>query len=245
MPHGCEVVAITGQLLGIRGRVVGPHTPSDSRSLKSETAEKQNEKRTVDVEFSVAPPENPFGHALANSIQEKYFPSRDVCRALKISPSLLGKLVGMVLVEPGRLDFGLNLKRNGQYQLLGYVRKVADSGNNSYSNNNNNNSNSNNGNNGSSNGSSSRPPVGAWGTGDSVQVVGSIDTEKQAENESNLWEYSDKAMKLLFDYQTKFPLLFERLETLPYQKKYNTSELFLTVAMTKGKTPAVQGERER
>ena len=66
--------------------------------------------------------EPPFGHLIAESIGEDYFSSRDCCRSLMISPSVLGKIVGMILVEPGRMDFGLNLKRNGQYQLLGYVR---------------------------------------------------------------------------------------------------------------------------
>ena len=31
-------------------------------------------------------------------------------KSLRISPSLLGKIVGMILVEPGRHDFGLNFK---------------------------------------------------------------------------------------------------------------------------------------
>ena len=88
-----------------------------------------------------------------------YTLSRDVCRALGITPSVLGKIVGVVPVEPGRLDLGLNLKRNGQYQLSGYIRAVF-STNNNYNNNNN---------------EKGVPPSGrgvvsVWGQGDSVRV---------------------------------------------------------------------------
>lgn len=33
-------------------------------------------------------------------------------------------VVGSIYVDPGRHDIGLNLKRNNQYQLSEYVRKV-------------------------------------------------------------------------------------------------------------------------
>ena len=175
---------------------------------------------------------------LLQSIKEEYFPSRDVCKSLRISPSLLGKIVGMVLVEPGRHDFGLNFKKNGQYCLLGYVRKVADT----YDNKRNYNNNQNNNNNGSSSGSSSsngshdveekRTKIdNPWGAGDSVQVVGSVNTERLAQAESAQWEYSAKALALLLEYKSKFPLMFERFDNLPHQMKYQASDIFCPPGM--------------
>lgn len=231
MPYGCEVVAIKGQLLGVRGRVVGPHSQDSSTELNATRKSlredgKERQQKTVDIEFSILPPESPFGHAIAESVKEDYFPSREVCKSLRISPSLLGKIVGMVLVEPGRLDFGLNLKKNGQYHLLGYVRKVVDSygSRKNYSHNDE---------------SKDMPtkPASAWGAGDSVQVVGNVNTERIAETESAQWEYSAKALALLFDYKNRFPLMFERLDQLPHQMKYSATDVFVPSDM-KGKDTA-------
>lgn len=213
MPYGCEVVAIKGNLLGVRGRVVGPHKPkesSDSTAIRKSLRDdvKGSQQKVVDIEFFTLPPESPFGHAIAESVKEDYFPSRDVCKSLRISPSLLGKIVGSVTVEPGRHDFGLNLKRNGMYHLLGYVRKVPDTYRNS-------------------NGSDPKHVENAWGAGDSVQVVGSLNIERIAEKESVQWEYSAKALALLFEFKNRFPLMFERLDSLPHQVKYSAQDVFL------------------
>jgi 5'-3' exoribonuclease 1 len=175
----------------------------------------------VDVEFQVYPPEAPFGHLIAESIGEDYFSSRDVCRSLGISPSVFGKIVGMILVEPGRMDFGLNLKRNGQYQLLGYVRAAnADQALTQAV------------------AAGSGAAAGPWGRGDTVKVVGSADTAellaKKAEAEVSQWEYSARAVALLFEYKTRFPLLFDNLEVLPHQKRYGAAELLLPSTALKG-----------
>ena len=146
-----------------------------------------------------------------------------------ISPSVLGKIVGMILVEPGRMDFGLNLKRNGQYQLLGYVRSInaVESLN----------APSSAAANAQSQGGGVRGNTalalgtGSWGRGDAVKIVGSADTAeamaKRAEHEVSQWEYSARAIALLFDYKSRYPLLFENLESLPHQKRYAASELLL------------------
>ena len=254
-PHGAEVVATFGQLIGCKGKVIGPHGPTgagnarsslrkaktkqgasdaaaaasseakgesveeskgnnDSATATGDKSAADKKSRVVDVEFYVLPPEPPFGHASAQSIQEEYFPARDVCRSLGISPSVLGKIVGSIFVEPGRYDLGLNLKRNGQYQLLGYVRKVSYENSAAHGE--------------PSNGASAAASkaAAAWGHGDTVQVVGMIDSSKQADAaESVQWEYSAKALALLFDYKTKFPMLFDNLERLPHQKKYPAHEL--------------------
>ena len=73
MPYGCSVVATKGILLGVRGRVVGPHTEHDTeknlKSLRKKSPGSVGVRgNTVDVEFSVLPPESPFGHAIAEVI---------------------------------------------------------------------------------------------------------------------------------------------------------------------------------
>ena len=72
---------------------------------------------------------------------------------------------------------------------------------------------------------------GSWGRGDAVKIVGSADTAealaKRAEQEVSQWEYSARAIALLFDYKSRYPLLFENLESLPHQKRYAASELLL------------------
>ena len=207
MPHGCEVVAVTGQLIGCKGVVVGPHTPEDSDlnpSLKDKAAVTKKQRRVVDVEFTVLPPEPPFGYSIATSVTDVYYTSKDVCQMTGISPSLLGKVVGSIFIDNAdRHDIGLNLKRNGVYQLLGYVRKVDVS-------------------------NSARPSV--WGKVDSVQIIGSIQQQdKDGEAESGdtcNWEYSTKVVSLVKEYKSKFPQLFSNLQKLAHAKRYTPTDLF-------------------
>ena len=140
----------------------------------------------------------------------------------------------MVLVEPGRHDFGLNFKKNGQYCLLGYVRKVVDTYGNkrNYNDNQNNYKNNDSDNHGSIEKDEKKPKIeSAWGAGDSVQVVGSVNTEKLAQADSVQWEYSAKALALLLENKSKFPLMFERFDTLPHQMKYQASDIFCPQGM--------------
>ena len=92
-----------------------------------------------------------------------------------VSPSALGKIVGSVNVEPGRQDVGLDFKRNGQYQLIGYVRRAHDS---------------------NQSGSvtfdeGSASPASVWGQADMVKIVGSkSNTNMDDENGAKYqWEY--------------------------------------------------------
>ena len=78
LPHGCEVLGVTGQLKGLRVKIVGPHGPETQEKGQQQRAnslKKQQEnneenkstaaaaaasgptpaKRTVDVEFSIFP----------------------------------------------------------------------------------------------------------------------------------------------------------------------------------------------
>ena len=45
---------------------------------------------------------------------------------MQIVPSVLGQVIGSIFVDGvGRHDLGLNMKKNGVYQLLGYVKKFV------------------------------------------------------------------------------------------------------------------------
>ena len=145
-----------------------------------------------------------FGHVIANAVQDEYFSSRDMCKFCGITPDILGKIVGSVFVEPGRFDLGLNLKRNGQYQLLGFVRKVETQG-------------------------QAVPAANVWGVEDKVQITGAAsgngEESSVADNVSALWEYSGRAVQLLQEYKQFFPQLFAGLARLQHKPKYTISEL--------------------
>ena len=236
MPYGAEVIALVGQLAGCKGRVIGPHGPDGANSDESPADEtgataasggavrgslkdditgksKQNaaaagERRLVDVELTVYPPEPPFGYSIAHSIKDEFYSSRDLCALLQISPSVLGKLVGAIRVEPGRADLGLNLKRNGFYQLLGYAQRVDPN---------------------EGGGNSGDRKV--WSGIDTVEVIGMVSEqggdaiEKAAEVEGSYWQYSARAAALIYDYKTNFPILFAQLERLPHQPVYSANDL--------------------
>lgn len=144
MPIGSEVIALSGAYAGQIGTIVGPY---DANEVEGKKPKSKSNPRRVDVRFNPMFPEPPFGYAIAASMKDKYFSSKELCSRLKISPNMLGmgalsccfcflfwvfigfyafvgKIVGSVLVEHGgeKYDLGLNLKRNGQYQLLGYAR---------------------------------------------------------------------------------------------------------------------------
>jgi 5'-3' exoribonuclease 1 len=238
MPFGAEVVALKGPLMGCKGRVVGPHADAAAagadakakaaagggkRSSLKEDIKKDadghagvaGKPRVVDVEFSVIAPEPPFGYAIASAIKEDYFTSKELCSTMGISPSVLGKIVGMVRVEPGRADLGLNLKRNGQYQLLGYTQLVDFSHGG-----------------GGGAGGKSAPVRKVWGGVDTVEIVGMVGTEgsseaqdKAAELDGATWQYSARAAALIYDYKASFPYLFQQLERLPHQPTYSPDAL--------------------
>jgi hypothetical protein len=160
----------------------------------------------VDVEFSVPPkPETPFGCVIANSMKDEYFSSKDLCSVLQISPSVLGKIVGAVLLD-NKLDLGLNLKRNGSYHLMGYSRRVE-----------------------YNKPSSELSPRSIWREGDTIRIIGSeqVDiTEAVAEQENVGWEYSALTANLIHEFRARFPMLFQQLELIPHQKVYTCEQLF-------------------
>ena len=175
-------------------------------------------KRVVDVEFLVPPEaEVPFGYKFANELSDEFYTSKDLCSVLKISPSVLGKIVGSIKLA-NRMDIGLNLKRNGQYQFSGYTRRVE----------------------------YNKPKVGAerrkvWVGSDTIQIVGSDMNSSEAalvEAENCGWEYTPAAASLIHDYKAKFPALFSKLEELPHQPVYACDQLFGAAGGGGGETAA-------
>ena len=223
-PYGTEVMATSGPFFGKRGLVVGPHqkVEKDNRDIlgNGRAKQRQGKERTVDVEFTVHPPEPPFGYALNISVSDEYLSSRDVCKILGITPSLLGTIVGsLYITEPRGADIGLDLKKNNEYQLLGYCRQVSTSSGSSRSK--------------SSSKAQTRPLLSAWGTGDTVQIIGSAvevsgDEQDKGDNGGVQWEYSNKTVQLVSDYMQAFPVLFRNLIRLPNQRRYSVQELFGT-----------------
>jgi hypothetical protein len=208
-------------------------------SLKKELslgAKRTSQGYYVDVEFEDSPKEPDFGLFIAQSVRERYYSSREVCQNVGIPANILGLISCAVLISvPGNLevDVGLNLRRNGQYQLLGYVRQAQRDGEDS---------------------AVSKVQGRAWNKReDTVRILGSLEIEEEEEEqdpkskakdkkqqqkgadkssgkleeeERSFWEYSERCIELLQDYVQRFPKLFQQLSTLPYQRKYNYKALF-------------------
>jgi hypothetical protein len=230
-PVGSEVVGVEGKVAGLRGVVLGAGSAAASnvdaaaassttasvsgRSLKQEIASKSKTSKgpTLTVEFFVdINPEPLFGYSIAATVVDEYFGSREVCQVLKISSQVLGMITGSVFVEPGRIDLGFNLKRTGQYQLPGYARKVDESnslGTVSCTEN-------------------SGPGVSAWGQGDTVQIIGTVnkDDEERDDRAYVQWEFSARTIALLVEYQSKFPLLFSNLAMKASLRRFTANDLF-------------------
>ena len=224
-PLGCVVLILRGDYRGRIGKVVGPHNSSrvetNKRMLnslknhsKGDTSSQRRSINTLIVEFPTLPDDVPFGYTIAASIQDRYYSSREVCQALEISPNVFGKIVGAIFVDPGRYDVGLNLKKNGQYHLLGYARKVVKD---VFSN--------------DTSTSSSSKKENVWNRKDTVKIIGSTagnnnDIHNVDGEGGNYFEYSVKAISIIAEYKCRFPMLFSMLTQLPHKPRYSALELF-------------------
>jgi hypothetical protein len=157
-----------------------------------------------------------FGYMIHATIDDHYYSSGEISRNLKISPSVLGRIVGAVFVEKGNIDIGLNFKRNGQYQLLGYSRRVFE-------------------NKGNTDDNKTQSLTSVWGHKDAVRIVGSLPSaeeqqltllEKVEQTVASHWEYSDMAVAVIQEYMKNFPTLFQALEKNQNKTKYSARDLF-------------------
>lgn len=203
-PYGSVVVGINKQFHGVKGRVVGPHSADTPCPDKND--------RTVEVEFDLTPPEPNFSQILSCSMQDKYYPAYEIAKSLGIGGGVLGKIVGAVFSGTDRTNIGLDLKRNGQYYLLGYARAtdIVDQ-------------------------KATKPDKAqenVWARSDAITVVGSsVKEEKEGDAEEGprqTWEYSTRALNLLLEYKSIFPSVFNAIAANPAEKKFSPSTLFKT-----------------
>jgi hypothetical protein len=206
--------------------------PHYSQPTASSTALTHLSKgRIVDVEFHIPHVEVSFGYKIAKSLKEQYYSSRETCSLLKISSSTLGKISGTVRIEPNRVDLGLNLKRKGMYQLVGYVRKVDMSTGNNYF--------GKKGGQGQGNYQPVEPQRNVWKDNDSVKLIGmeastggennsgNGTSAPQEDTEAVFWEYSNAAIALIGEYKEKFPQVFISLEKIQSNSGiYSVKEFF-------------------
>jgi 5'-3' exoribonuclease 1 len=176
------------------------------------------EKNTVDVTISLEPKEKPFGKIIAQKVKEKYFNVRTAAKALGVTPSALGRIMGSLIVMPGRVDIGLNLKVRGNLCLPGYARPIKAPINNG-ANNNNNNSQSNSWN---SNKESAKLLFLGQGEGE-----GKSNTNSMARDGSQRvqWEYSERAIQLVSTYKRKFKRVFTTLLAKPNESRFSKSDI--------------------
>lgn len=192
-PGDSKVVLTKGKYRGCKGTVV---------------AAVDNKK--IGVKVQVIPPEQPFGLAIARSVQESYISSSDASKLVKLNPNLFGKIMGGLFVEPGRFDIGLNLKYSEGLYIVGYTRKRPDDD--------------------AVRKRKAAAAAGskkAWGAGDSLLVVGSKRAEgEERANEKIQWEYTPRAIRLVSLYRQKFPQLFTALGKQPNERKYDATRMF-------------------
>ena len=189
-PEGCNVVLTKGKFRGCLGTVVGIV-----------------DVKNVGVKVLTVPAEMPFGLAIARSVQEAYLSSYDAARVLKISPSILGKVMGRIPFVQGNYDLGLNLKSPDGFCVVGYSRKKFEGK--------------------GENGASKNGKDGnVWTAGDTVLVVGSRGATDDAEDERITWEYTPKAVRLVEQYRAKFPQLFAALNQYSNERRYNANQVF-------------------
>ena len=201
LPFGSSVIGTKGNLLGLVGKVVGPHDAS---------GKKVSSKRSVHVEFKGCPPEPPFGHLIANNVKDKYFASSKVCKLLEISPQVLGQLAGSIFLEGSRLDLGLNFRRNGVYYCPGYVaRRQEDLERES-----------------KENCWKIGDLVQIIGSIDPAEKDSSQgQAGAGATKDSISWEYSQSAINVIAEYKFKYPKLFESLRSIQFASKYSADKL--------------------
>ena len=162
----------------------------------------------VVVQVKVFPPEPPFSLAIAQSVKERYYSSLDCARMLRMPNLVFNKITGSVFVNPGNYDLGLNLKYKQGYCVLGYTRKKENN-----------------------NGNKTKSQC-AWKSGDSLRVVGSRrsllgnDSDDEADTNKIVWQYSEKAVRLVGVYRQKFPQLFNALNSSQNVAKYDAKQLF-------------------
>lgn len=153
----------------------------------------------IGVRVDVPPVEPPFGLAIARTVQESYISTNDAASVLKMNPAIFAKVTGSLFFQPGNYDVGLNLKYKRDYCVLGYTRRRNKDG-----------------------AKLEKKSNKAWGTKDTVLVVGNQRRDNDEEDGKMIWEYTPKAVKLVAAFKQKFPNFFALISKDPRAGKYDT-----------------------
>ncbi|KAI9990834.1 hypothetical protein PInf_018446 [Phytophthora infestans] len=172
------------------------------------------EQHTVTVHVNTIDQEPPFGYVIAQKITDRYFPGYLVAQKLGISASTLGLITGSVIIKPLGADIGLNIRYRKELLLPGYCRLV-----------NRDNSNVN-----------PSDDSNVWRKGDIVKIVGSSGSNGSGDapsgssptrNGSNTaWEYTERAVQLIANFQKEFPEVIRNLSRLPFATTYQGKDVF-------------------
>lgn len=103
-PVGDKVMVLRGPYRGCLGTVTGYTDTSGAAGGDGDVTTR------LDLAVEVPPKETPFGHTIASTIKDKYLDARQAASVLGLSSNALGRITGSVLVMPGKIDLGLNLK---------------------------------------------------------------------------------------------------------------------------------------
>ena len=155
----------------------------------------------IGVKVEVSPPEPPFGLAIARTVQESYINTADAAKVLKMNSTIFAKITGSLFFQPGNYDLGLNLKYKRDFCVLGYSRRR------------------------NKNRKGNNKVKKAWGTKDTVLVVGNQPRENTEDDKNTFWEYTPKTVKLVAAFRQKFPKLFSVVSKTPNAKKYDARVL--------------------
>ncbi|TYZ64034.1 hypothetical protein PybrP1_011892 [[Pythium] brassicae (nom. inval.)] len=188
----------------------------------AEVTDWDDDANDVKVRVNTIDKEPPFGYVIAEKIADKYFPGYLVAQKLGISTTTLGLLTGNVTVKPGDHDIGLNIRFRKDLLLPGFSRLVNKSA--------------------APNASAYKDlddERNVWRRGDIVKIVGSgaFDDALQrtaqvsrssgdAATSNTVWEYSERAVKLMAGYKAAFPGVVSKLDKMPFATSYSGAELF-------------------
>lgn len=176
-PVGREVVVVRGPHRGVLGKVEG----HDGDKLVIQAPPKHSEAQ--------------FGRAIAQQVQDQYFSAGQIAKLLKISPAVLAKVTGSVMVKPGMYDLGLNFKIWGGSQYLpGYVMSVG----------------------------KSAKAQAAWASGAAQSVSVARGRPKDT---SGPWVFTERAVAAVAAYQKKFPAIFEYMAARPNAPSYTPKQI--------------------
>jgi hypothetical protein len=176
-PVGSAVLSLRGECRGALGKVAG-YADGAGATVRA----------ALRVVFDVPFPESAFGHNINANIRDTYYEAKKAAEALRITPSVLGRITGSVIISAGRdstFDIGLNLKVRRNSFLPGYVRMAsADS------------------------------TASAWLSElhSPVQIAAMPAVHGGAPGQ---WEYTERAIHMVAAYMRQFPFVFELIEKTP------------------------------